>query len=205
MANSITRFLVALDMPKGNKQYIARVKGMLVALTNNAYITSPTPTVAVFGADIANLDAAEVATVKRAPGAVAHRDAMRVKVQQDVQHLADCVQGVAETSAADPIVVIESAGFRVRTFVARNKPTLAAKDGAVSGDVALVAKAAGKAATYYWQWSPDGKSWTSLADTMKASTSALGLTPGQTYSFRFRTLTRKGASDWSQIVTRLVK
>jgi hypothetical protein len=31
-----------------------------------------------------------------------------------------------------------------------------------------------------------------------------GLTPGTTYAFRFKTLTRAGISDWSQIVAFMV-
>jgi hypothetical protein len=42
------------------------------------------------------------------------------------------------------------------------------------------------------------------AETMKAVTVISGLTPGQTYYFRFRALTRKGMRDWSQIVSLLV-
>jgi hypothetical protein len=51
----------------------------------------------------------------------------------------------------------------------------------------------------------DGKTWTSWPETLKASATMAGLTPAQTYSFRFRTLTHAGASDFSQVVSHLVK
>jgi hypothetical protein len=66
-------------------------------------------------------------------------------------------------------------------------------------------KAPGIPATYYWGFSLDQRGWTSAADSMTARVTIAGLTPGQTYYFRYRTLTRKGMSDFSQIVSFLVK
>jgi hypothetical protein len=40
---------------------------------------------------------------------------------------------------------------------------------------------------------------------MKATITVSGLTPGQTYYFRYYTITRKGQSDPSQIFSILVK
>ena len=75
----------------------------------------------------------------------------------------------------------------------------------LSGVVELDARAVAPSASYYWQFSLDGKSWTSAPETMKHVTVIAGLTPGQTYSFRFRALTRKGMRDWSQVVSLIVR
>jgi hypothetical protein len=40
---------------------------------------------------------------------------------------------------------------------------------------------------------------------MRTVTVISGLTPGQTYYFRFRALTRKGMRDWSQVVSLIVR
>jgi hypothetical protein len=40
---------------------------------------------------------------------------------------------------------------------------------------------------------------------MKHVTVISGLTPGQTYYFRFRALTRLGMRDWSQVITLIVR
>jgi hypothetical protein len=112
---------------------------------------------------------------------------------------------VAEGLTSDAISAVESAGLKVRKSTAQHKQVLAVKDGLTSGSVQLVAKAVAAVATYYWQYSLDGKTWTSCPDTLKAEADVSGLTTAQTYSFRFRTLTRAGASDFSQIVTHLVK
>ncbi len=67
-----------------------------------------------------------------------------------------------------------------------------------------MAQAVAHYATYYWEMSSDQKVWSSLPETTKSFTSVAGLTPGQTYYFRLRTLTRAGKSDYTQIVSLLV-
>jgi hypothetical protein len=93
----------------------------------------------------------------------------------------------------------------VRKLASVHKPVLEVKDGIASGMAHLVAKAVARVGVYYWQYSLDGKAWTSWPETLKASVVITGLTPAQTYSFRLRTLTRAGASDYSQVVAHLVK
>jgi len=82
----------------------------------------------------------------------------------------------------------------------------AAKAGAFSGAVQLVAPSAGHRASYEWQYSTDGgKTWVELPPTLQAKTSLTGLTAGSTAQFRYRAVIKAGAGDWSPPLSFLVK
>ena len=196
---------VILAAPEKNADLLAFSKTVNVALMNNARFPSPTPTLAVFSADIAAFDQAETAVESKAPGAVVQRNEKKAKVLQDLRLIRGYVQGVVETLTSDTLSAVESTGLRVKKHTLAHKQALACKDGATTGFVEIVAKAVGAVATYFWQYSLDGKTWTSAPETMKATTSIGGLTSGQSYSFRLRTLPRAGAGDYSQVVTHIVK
>ncbi len=85
------------------------------------------------------------------------------------------------------------------------KALIAVIQGAVTGTVVCRAKAPGIPANYFWSYSLDQKSWTSVPQAMKSTITISGLTAGQTYYFRYYTTTRKGQSDLSQVVNLLVK
>jgi hypothetical protein len=198
--------LAVLNLPKGNLALILYAKNMNAALTGNAQLANPPIPLTTFAADIAAFDAAETLAATKAKGTAKARNARKLKVVQDMGHYCDWVQGVADaqTSPAAAAEVITSAGLSVRATPTHSKAALAAKNGALPGSVALAAKAVGRPATYYWMYSLDQKTWSSVPDTMKASTVISGLTSGQTYYFRFSALTRAGAVGYSQIVSLLV-
>jgi hypothetical protein len=58
--------------------------------------------------------------------------------------------------------------------------------GRTSGKVILIARSVGRKATYEWQYSIDGKDWTSVEQTHDAETTISGLAAATRYSFRFR-------------------
>ena len=85
------------------------------------------------------------------------------------------------------------------------KPPLAAKPGKVSGEVHLVAKAVKGAKGNQWQYSTDGgKTWVDLPQTTKATTTLVSLTPGATVTFRHRTFSRVGTTDWGDLIAHVV-
>jgi hypothetical protein len=199
--------LAALNIPKTNKALITFAKAILDRLSNNPSFPNPNPTLEVFQADITALEEAEIKAASRAKGAAAARDAKARKVKEDLHHLRDHVQSVAETQAnpATAAAIIESAFMTVRKPAARNKPELRARNTDVSGIVALFARAVAHAATYYWQFSLDQQTWTNVPETMRASTLIAGLTSARIYYFRFRALTRSGEIGFSQVVSLLVQ
>ena len=139
--------------------------------------------------------------------ATALKKSCKRKLATDLKHLRDDVQAVVElqTNLADALRVAESAGMTLKKQGKVDKAELAVKLPGITGVVELDAKAVAPTASYYWQFSPDGKTWTSAPETMQHTTVISGLTPGQTYYFRFRALTRKGMRDWSQIVQTIVR
>ena len=89
--------------------------------------------------------------------------------------------------------------MNVKTFTLAGKRSFAVKQGALSGAVTIVAASAGPRSSYEWEMSSDGgKTWQALPPTMQAKTAASGLQAGATYTFRYRSVTKTGPSDWSQ-------
>jgi hypothetical protein len=196
---------VVLGLPRKTKDLIAYCRNIITMMTGNAHYPSPTPTLAQLEALVDALDKAEQAMVGKGAGLASARDAQKKLVKQGFGHLRDYIQGIIESTLVDVVSVIESSGMRVKKRTTRSKLLMAITDGLLSGSVEIVVKAVPKAACYYWQFSLDGKAWTSAPETTKVTTTITGLTAGQTYSFRFRSLTRTGATDWSQAMTHLVK
>jgi hypothetical protein len=91
-----------------------------------------------------------------------------------------------------------------RSLPCRGKPPFEAKHGRVSGTVHLVARAAKTRASYDWQQSSDDVVWIDLPRTVRADAHVSGLVAGLRYWFRYRTVTREGVSDWSEVVSLFV-
>jgi hypothetical protein len=184
--------------PNGFLLYAKSVHAKVTACSALSY-----PGLAVLGACIEAFDDAQVEAGNKSPIAVAERNAKALKVYQELGHLRDYVQAMVETmtSPADAVALIVSAGLSVRKARNYAKPAFAAKYGAVSGEALLVALAVPRAHAYYWEYSVDQSEWTAMPETTKASTTLAGLTAGQVYYFRFRTLTPNGKTDYSQVVS----
>lgn len=194
-----------LKVPKQKKALSPYGKHVVTCMTGNVKVPNPNPPLSAITAACAALDVSQAAM----PGnkaVTAQRDADYLALFLLLRHELDYVNSVAEqqTSPADAETVITGSGFSVRQDGKRNKDALTARYGLVSGDVKLDARAVSADASYYWQWSTDMKTWVSVPETKKASTTITGLTPATTYYFRFRALTRKGMTDWSQDVSLLV-
>ena len=194
-----------LKVPTQKKALSAYGRHVVTCMTGNAKVPSPNPPLLTITAACTALDVSQAAM----PGnqaTTAQRDADWLALLLLLHHELDYVNSAAEkqTSPAEAQAVITGSGFWVRKDYARHKDALAATDGLASGAVKLDARAVAPEASYYWQWSTDMMSWVSVPETKRASTTITGLTPATTYYFRFRALTRKGMTDWSQDVSLLV-
>ena len=198
--------LATLSLPKLNKPLLTFARAVHSALLNNPAFPSPSPTLDVFAADIDEFEDAETKVASRTKGAASLRDAKKKKVREDLFHLRDYVQSVAEASpnAAAAAAVIESAFMTVRKAPRRTIPDRSAKNADVSGKVLLTARAAAPRAVYYWEVSLDQSTWTRLPETMVARAEVVGLTSAQTYSFRVRAMTRAGWKEYSPVVSLIV-
>ena len=194
-----------LKVPKQKKALSPYGRHVVTCMTGHVKVSNPSPPLSAITAACTALDVSQAAM----PGNKAtttQRDADYLALLLLLHHELDYVNSVAEhqTSPADAEVVITGSGFSVRQDFTRHKDTLAATYGLASGAVELDARAVARDASYYWQWSTDLKTWVSLPETKKASTTITGLTPATMVYFRFRALTRKGMTDWSQDISLLV-
>jgi hypothetical protein len=71
--------------------------------------------------------------------------------------------------------------------------------------VKVVAPAAARRASYDWQYSIDGgKTWVDMPTTLQSRTSVTGMTSLSTVQFRYRSVIKTGAGEWSQPISFLV-
>jgi hypothetical protein len=184
--------------------YLLRLAG---CLEGNAYFPNPSPTVARIRGSADALAHASAAAAHGDPAAVSDRKAKRRDAEALVDELLGYVKVTVRAQTADPdvaAVMILSAGFSLRKSRRNTKPQLAARHGAVSTEVLLVARAVARTAVYFWEYSLDQVTWTALPSTLQARTTVGGLVPGQVHYFRFRAQTRKGMGDPSDAVRLMV-
>jgi hypothetical protein len=111
------------------------------------------------------------------------------------------VQSVANEAGEKAEAIVESAGMTVKKRSTRTKQPVEVKHGNAPGKVVLNAKALPKPTQYRWQMSTDQQTWTDLPETFITKTTVDGLTPATYYSFRLKTVTKNGPSEWSPPVT----
>jgi hypothetical protein len=189
--------------PRPHDAFVTYVNHLVTCLTGNPSFTDPTPSVASLAAQASAMAQANARARGGGPGVVADRNARRAQLEGDIDHLVDHVRGVIRTQAVDPATataMILSAGLSIRKSGKAPKPPLAAKHGSVSGEVKLMALAVAHTAMYFWEYSLDQLTWTSLPSTLRCKTTVADLVPGQLYFFRFRAHTWKGLGDVSDAV-----
>jgi hypothetical protein len=202
----IKRSLASLKLPRPVPALIALAKTIVQSMTGNASFPSPDPTLAAVTAAITELETAETAAKARTHGAVAVRNDKRAALVTLLEQLKANIQKTADANVENAGAIIQSAGINVRKAPVHAKRVFAAKPGAVSGSVKVVAVTAARRASYEWQYSVDaGKTWSPAPSTLQAHTTIPGLTPGASVSFRYRAVTKTGEGDWSQPQSLIVK
>ncbi len=202
----VHRSIASLKLPEVISLLITYVQGILKAMNGNPAFPSPTPPLATIGSAVNDLQIAETAAVTtRAKGTVATRNEKRAALVAMLELLRAYVQSIADATPENAPSIIESAGLALRKAVVRAPRVFAAKEATVSGSVKLIAPAAGHRAAYLWQYSTDaGKTWLDVSPTLQAKTTVTGLPSGTTVQFRFRSVIKGGASDWSAPLALLV-
>ena len=100
--------------------------------------------------------------------------------------------------------IITNAGLSFEDATGPVKGGFVVKQGTVSGTARRIARAERTRASYDSQHSPDRETSLSLESTAQASPHAYGLVPGKVYFCRYRSLTKAGTGDWSQVVSLLM-
>ena len=190
--------------PRSDHTFVTFLYAIADGLTGNAAFTNPTPTPATIKAAADMLAVANGQAKGGGKAEVSDRNAKRKDAEDLVDDLVNYVQVTVRKQAGDAATataMIHSVGLSVRKRTPVKKPPFAAKYGPVSGVVVLVALAAVKNAMYWYEYSLDQKTWSSVPQIMKSKVTIAGLTPGSVYYFRFRAQGRKGMGDYSQIVS----
>jgi hypothetical protein len=204
MLQLVFTIYVVLGLPKRNKDLIAYVNAIIAKMTGNVNFPTPTPTLAAISAALAAFVTAEAA-MGVSKGVKGDRTTKRTELVALLKHLRDYVQQICESNMANAAAIAESAGMRLKDLTIPVKEAFTVTQGLLSGSVDCEVRAPGIPTTYYWSFSVDQKIWSNAPDSMTAKVTITGLTPGQLYYFRYRTMTRKGTSDFSQYVSLLVK
>ena len=201
----VHRSIAVLKLPNVVSLLITYVQGILKAMTGNPTFPTPNPPLTAVSGAANDLQAAETAARTRATGTIATRNEKRAALVTLLEVLKAYVQSVADASPENAISIIESSGLALRKATVRAPRVFAAKATTLSGSVKLTAPLAGRRAAYRWQYSTDGgKTWVDASETLQAKTSVTGLPVGTTAQFRYRSVIKGGASDWSAPLSMVV-
>jgi hypothetical protein len=203
--NNIRRAIVSLKLPEKPSKLVAVTEGILKGMTGNPAFPAPVPPLAAIATANAELQTAQVATLTRTLGNVAVRDVKQAALTKLVVQLKAYIQAQADADPDNAVSIIESAGVGLRKTRVLPVRVFAVTPGPLSGTVKLIAPRAGKRASYEWECCTDaGKTWATLPPTLQAGTAVAGLVPGAIVQFRYRAVTKTGASDWSAPVSMIV-
>ncbi|HZU85400.1 MAG TPA: fibronectin type III domain-containing protein [Polyangiaceae bacterium] len=205
---STDRRIAALNLPRNVYKLLAIARAIAQAVGANAKtFTNPDPALVAITTAADELEAAQQKVDQKVKGAVDDRDARAVALVKLLHQEKGYVQKIADSGdpahAAD---VIQSGGLSVKHVPVRAPRAFTAKFGPVSGSAALATAPAGRRSSYEWQYSVDGgKTWITAPPTTQTKTVVTGLQPGVAHAFRYRAVTKTGATDWSEPVTLVVR
>jgi len=206
MTTTTHHLIVAGKIPTASGPLTVYTRGLIAGLTGNLHISSPQPPIVTLTSLLTAFEAAETATISRTKGTVGTRNAARTALRSALKTEVATIQAAADADPDNAEAIITSTSLTTRKVPVRVKAPFAVKSGALSGAAILEVKSAGTHASYDWQMSVDGgKTWTDIPSTTKVKTTVSALPVGTTVQFRFRSLTPKGQSDWSQPIGLLVK
>ena len=200
----MAKLTLSRNLPRAIGPKLTKLRHIATSMQGNAYFPNPPVPIATFLDHIALTEAAQAVMLTRVDTARTDRDAKLAVVLADLDQLLMYVTNVARQNPEAAFVIVASAGLDPKGYRKPGKPSFRVGPGRVSGSVRLSTRHPGIVASFEWQYSTDGTHWIEGASTTQSSTPIEGLTPGTTYSFRYRVLTHAGKSDWSNVLTFLV-
>jgi hypothetical protein len=197
---------VVLGLPKEPPiEVVVATGSILVAMDGNAGFPEASAELAAAIAAHAAYAKAVTDAKNKMPGAVTARAEAKVALFKTLEPLRLIVQTAVDAHLDQAATIAESAKMRLRKAAAHTKADFAVKDGLGKGQALLVARAVDKGVLYFWELSLDQMSWSVALDTTGARALLTALTAGQTYYFRFRARTRTGMTDYSQVLSHMVR
>lgn len=186
-----------------------RATAVYAGMLNNPAYPTPPVDMAIFKADIDGLSAAITAALdggKKAMAELHHQVEVVSKALRQLGHY-------VEAACKDDVTLFASSGFLAQASVRTTTPPLTEsirkiEAAANSGQLLVTIVADPTAFSYELRWAPviNGTpgAWTIQAVvTTRPATLVENLTPGTTYAFQVRALSKQGYSDWSDSVTRM--
>ena len=180
-------------------EFVKESRHVVGKMGNSTYFTHLSALIGQTAIHTDTLESAHLKAHNGPKGGAAVRDPALLVVRGDMRLLKSNVQLAADADVTHAKEIIESAGMYVFTQGKKGKGSFAVKYAGPS-TARLDAKAFTGQGTYHWQMNA-GSEWADLPPTVTASCTVGGLTPVTLYSFRFRTFTKDGYSDWSAPVT----
>jgi hypothetical protein len=200
--NAIPTIVAVLpESPHTVSRYLTSCHLIVSMMTDNPSFPDPTPPLQEVSGELDNLAMREELAQKGGKGMVSERNVALRKAHNKMTVLKAYVQSVANEDPEKAEATIHSAGMDVAKPRTRIKLPIQARLGDGHGKVVLDAKALPKPVQYRWQMSTDQETWSDVAETFATKTTVEGLVPSTVYSFRLRTVTKSGPSEWSQPVT----
>jgi hypothetical protein len=187
--------------PQNVAQYLTACRLIVSMMTGNPSFPAPSPPLSEVSANLDDLAAKEELARRGGKGMVQQRDVALRRAHSMVTMLKAYVQCVANADPERAEAIVLSAGMSVGKQRTRTKLPVQAKHGDAPGRVVLAARALPKPVQYRWQMSTDQTTWTDVSESFRAKTTLEGLLPATVYSFRLRTVTRNGPSEWSSPVS----
>ena len=201
---TLSRVIAVFPVDRPVPQLLTESRLVVGMMTDNKHLPDPKPLLEEVSADLDSLEASQELVRKGGLGMVEQRNVALELVHYDMRQLKAYVQSQADANVVEAEAIITSAGMGIGKKSPRKKPPIHAKQGKVPGSVVLEVRALPRPVQYLWQKRDGQQPWTDLPASFKASTTFEGLTAATAYSFRLRTLTRDGLSDWSAVVSLIV-
>jgi len=196
---------VILGLPTKPADRVTAATAIVTAMTGNPNFAGAAAQVTAAQTAVAAYAAAVSQAKGKVPGAVKVRGDAKIAMMKTLAPLVAIVQAAVDAHLDQAATLASSAAMKLRKLPSFSKAAFAVKDGPGSGQVHLTARAVLTALLYFWEVSSDQKSWSVASDTSGANAILGGLTVGQTYYFRFRARTRKTTTDYSQVLSHVVR
>jgi hypothetical protein len=199
------RYVVVLSAPRSASAYGTYGYSIVTSMTKSSWFPKPSPSLAKVKTAIGALEKAQAATLTRTMGTRTARDVAWLAVRRILQQLASYVQKIADAHPEESLAIIQSSGFSAKKSSGSRAHTFNVERYKVSGSARVTVPVAGDRVNYHWQMSTNGgKTWIDRPSTTRSSTVVPGLTPGSTVLFRYKVVSKKGESDWSEPIAYVV-
>ncbi len=186
-------------------EVIITCRQIILKYTGNTWVPNPSPTVAVYEADVDALEAAEVDAKNGGKGMADARNGKLATVFTDMDALCALAQIAVDANLQKAAEIAAACGMVLKRTTRAQKAAIAAKMTSTPGKVKLMAKAAKRGACYAWEISMDGgRTWVTLGTSTVANTTVPGLTVGSTYLFRVCSTIGQTTGAWVQTMPFIV-